>query len=600
MHPLPLLLATLLAATFLAAPLAAAPALPEDRPTALEPALELAAGEVVLTVVGTNDIHGQLTPTDRYRRPLGGMDWLAGHVGALRAHSARHYGGRGAVLLLDAGDAIQGTLLSNHSEGLAMVRVMNQIGYTAAIAGNHGFDFGPVGWTVDRVTPDAPDADPLGALRRAVQAADFPFLGANVRVREGGAHLGWLPPYTLAPLPGGRRVAVIGLESPHTPATTERANVAALRFEDPTATLAELVQDLDDRGLADVFVVAIHEGDGATLALRELLEAMPTRRDGRPLVDAVIAGHSHARNSWIAGGIPYVQSLASGAHLGMIQLVLRPDPHGRLRVARDRTRKQAAIPVVPRERHFMGEPVRAHAGVAAEIRGARAAIAALADRPLGVALGPLPRTGGRLADSVTGNLLADMMRAAARTQVAVINSGDIRDELPAGPLRYEQLFQVVPKNLQLVTLPAVPVPTLVKNLWRSIESCGRRGALQVSGLVVEFRRDCECPEVQENGVDPEARLLRLSTHDGRLLYEHREGGSYTAPEPVTVATSDFVHGGGAGYPAFRGLEAMPDPPPLRDRVAERMAARGHLDPADFAVGRYRQQGPSRCDPAPAP
>jgi len=90
---------------------------------------------VVLSVVGTNDVHGELLSSRR----KGGLTTFSGYVAALRA--AREEDG-GAMLLIDAGDMWQGTLESNLTEGAAVVEAFNALGYAAAAVGNHEFDFG--------------------------------------------------------------------------------------------------------------------------------------------------------------------------------------------------------------------------------------------------------------------------------------------------------------------------------------------------------------------------------------------------------------------------------------------------------------------------
>src|SRR4051812_17627432 len=72
-------------------------------------------GSVTLTIIGTNDLHGQLQ-----RLPL-----LAGFVDNVRAARAADGGG---VLLLDGGDMFQGTLESNLAEGADIVKAYNQMG----------------------------------------------------------------------------------------------------------------------------------------------------------------------------------------------------------------------------------------------------------------------------------------------------------------------------------------------------------------------------------------------------------------------------------------------------------------------------------------
>jgi len=127
-----------------------------------------APSEFVITIIGTNDVHGQLIQSEE----RGGLVTMSGYVGAVR--DAREQDG-GGVLLIDAGDMWQGTLESNLSEGAAMISAYNALGYTAAAIGNHEFDFGPIG---PKAIPVSDEDDPVEALKQRATEADFPLLAA--------------------------------------------------------------------------------------------------------------------------------------------------------------------------------------------------------------------------------------------------------------------------------------------------------------------------------------------------------------------------------------------------------------------------------------
>ena len=77
----------------------------------------------------------------------------------------------GKVLLVDAGDIYQGTLISNYGEGKVMVAAYNTLGYHAAAVGNHDFDFGP---------GKAGSSDRLAVIKQRTAEASFPVLALNV------------------------------------------------------------------------------------------------------------------------------------------------------------------------------------------------------------------------------------------------------------------------------------------------------------------------------------------------------------------------------------------------------------------------------------
>jgi 2',3'-cyclic-nucleotide 2'-phosphodiesterase (5'-nucleotidase family) len=92
-----------------------------------------APAQVSFTVLHTNDFHGQLEPA--------GANPGAARVAAV-INGVRTTVGAGNVLLVDAGDAMQGSLLSNLYKGEPTVAYFRTIWYQAAALGNHEFDWG--------------------------------------------------------------------------------------------------------------------------------------------------------------------------------------------------------------------------------------------------------------------------------------------------------------------------------------------------------------------------------------------------------------------------------------------------------------------------
>ncbi|MDE6288314.1 MAG: metallophosphoesterase, partial [Muribaculaceae bacterium] len=93
-------------------------------------AIPLTAQELV--IIHTNDTHSQIDPDED---GLGGIGRRKVVIDSIReAHDN--------VLLIDAGDAVQGTLYFNIFGGKVEQRLMNELGYDMRILGNHEFDNG--------------------------------------------------------------------------------------------------------------------------------------------------------------------------------------------------------------------------------------------------------------------------------------------------------------------------------------------------------------------------------------------------------------------------------------------------------------------------
>jgi len=107
---------------------------------------------------------------------IGGVDWFGGYLQAIRADAKEH---GGAVIVLDAGDAFQGTLISNRFQGRSVTDVYNALGVTAAALGNHEFDFG------------------IPVLKERIAQARYPILAANVFLKGTRQRPDWLRPSTI-------------------------------------------------------------------------------------------------------------------------------------------------------------------------------------------------------------------------------------------------------------------------------------------------------------------------------------------------------------------------------------------------------------------
>ena len=195
--------------------LAAACATPSPQPSQRDPAD--GAGDVPkhLVIVGINDVHGALLAAAAPRSlsawtsdPVGGAEWLGGWMDAIR-RDARDRGGE--ALLIDAGDAFQGTLISNQFQGRSVVDAFNALGVAAAAVGNHEFDFG------------------LPVLLERMQQARYPILSANVFKKGTRERPDWAKPSVLLDV-RGLKVGVIGLTTVDTPTVTNPLIVQDLEF----------------------------------------------------------------------------------------------------------------------------------------------------------------------------------------------------------------------------------------------------------------------------------------------------------------------------------------------------------------------------------
>ncbi len=526
------------------------------------------ASPVKLTVIGTADFHGALEAEidrDTGKRLLGGIDVMAAYIQAVRAQNP------GGVVLLDAGDLYQGTLLSAASEGAAVVEFYNMLGYDAVEVGNHDFDFGPLGY---HCMPSGPDEDPLGVIKMRIAESKFPWLCANMYDRSSGRPVSWtnLRPYTIITRKG-IKIAVIGLILTETPLVTNPLNVKGLEFHPLLDTLRRILPEVRAKG-AGVVIVLAHAGvrrDPRSGKIHgQIADLAGELEPGE--VDLIIGGHEHVTFTGRINGIPVVQTRPRGAEFARVELLV-DGQSGRL--LKDGLRLQDNVPFARGEKGtppvYAGRKTEPLANFAAKLVEFKRCIEKLEHIKLGRTLSTMDNQ--TALDSPVGNLVTDAMRATDKAiDIAMYNSGGLRTSILRGDITYGRIYEVVPfdNNIVLVSLTGTQITEIIEH-----GLSGPYGVMEISGLRVEF--DASAPAGK--------RCRSIETADGKPL---RAGKLYT------VATNDFVLNGGDGYYVFaKGINVHNTRTLIREVVARFIKEKGVVAPT--RGGRYRPCRKTRAE-----
>jgi len=559
--------------------------------------ITLNENEHLITIVGTNDIHGGIEPSFESGDPIGGMSAWASTVAAIRQGMSRVYPGRSGLVLVDAGDQFQGSLLSNFDEGKTTLSIMRAIGYDAVVPGNHDYDFGPVGWLEDSVSAStaAVARNPRGALLAALDGLDFPLLSANTFykaslkslstgrvVAVNGSYCApldgneginwstaerpaWVRPYQILNK-GGLRIALIGLDHPSTPTTTVSSNVADLCFRDPLTTYLDLYQSLATQ--ADIFVVGIHDSD---LAGRDVSKMVREIRASGSHLHAVIAGHTHRVERNDVDGVPIVQSGSGGRMYGMVDLVYNAQTRS---VDPAKSRVKSGIKIyhkkcdpqladICQSDDLQGvtlyrEPMVQQPSVEQLIDAARSHIAHLRGRRLARAGGKVNKDFNK--DSAMARFLTDTLRETLQSDIALINTGTIRSTFDAGEVLYEDLFDVMPFATRAVKVGPASTGTLVKIFDAAVSGTKPYGALMQSGLIIAVER--------QNNTN---RVRTISLADGTLLFDRERG--VVNNRDFVIGTSDFMMGVESGAEHLKDLPYLTsDAGVIREIVADQLTS----------------------------
>ncbi|WP_334072380.1 MULTISPECIES: bifunctional metallophosphatase/5'-nucleotidase [Paenibacillus] len=267
-----------------------------------------------LTILATSDIHGYIYPTD-YRnpdeRPLG----LAKLATLIRQERL----GDPDLLLLDNGDLIQGSPLAAYTfkqgEGThPAVAALNELGYDAAVPGNHEFNYGP------------------DLLRRVMEESAFPWLSAGITDKAGEPAFG--APY-IVKMVGAIKVAVLGVTTHYIPNWENPAHIREFEFHDALETVKRWVPRVREEVRPDVMIVSYHGGFERDLAEGEPAERLTGENQAYAMcaevkgIDVLITGHQHRLEAGEVNGVVIIQPGCNGQALGKITLELERDGDGR-------------------------------------------------------------------------------------------------------------------------------------------------------------------------------------------------------------------------------------------------------------------------------
>lgn len=517
---------------FVAALLGCSPALSDA------PAAKNAKRNVTISLLATNDVHGRIS-----QLPLFG-----GYVKNVRAARAADGGG---VVLLDAGDIFQGTLESNLTEGAAMLRGYRALRYTAVALGNHEFDFGPIG---PECTPTSPGDDPLGALRARIAEAAFPVLSANLRAHDGSPCTTLLPelrPSILHEV-AGVRIGIVGGLTQEALSATHAANVGGLAIAPLAGSVATEAKKLREQG-AQIVIALVHAGSecahmddaddttscdqrGEAFALaRALADAGPPADGAPPLVDVIVAGHTHAFVAHRVSGITIIESGSNGRAFGRVDLTLGGGDIHKL-VTKIFPPQALCADVLDAEvcTHgpYEGAPIDRDPSVLDAVRDDIARAKRAADEPIGVEItAEIERSSA--VESPLSNLVVDLMRRAVpRADAAFNNPGSVRVPLAKGPLTYGRAFEMMPFENRLATI-RMRVADLARVVLNSLQS--ERGLVSLSGV----RASAVCQGDQL-----------------RVTLTTSEGASLSPSKVLNVVTSDYVATSGDNL--LEGVMLAPD------------------------------------------
>lgn len=264
-------------------------------------------GTIALTIVHTNDTHGQ------YKNS-------ASTVGFEKVKAIADK--KNADLILDAGDAFHGLPFATIEQGKSTAELLRAVGYDAVCPGNHDFNYGAAALkALGTEEPAVKTEDSEGRADKAQK--NFKLLNANVVNASDGQN--YFQPYMTKTVTRGEevsvKVGVFGLISPDIYSSTAPENVKDVRFDDAVEAAKKTVSKLKNDEKCDVIIALTHIGmteKEGMLSSRDIAKAVPE-------INVIIDGHTHAQYDEVVGNTLIAQTGAYFSNAGIVKIFYEPD-----------------------------------------------------------------------------------------------------------------------------------------------------------------------------------------------------------------------------------------------------------------------------------
>ena len=490
-----------------------------------------------VTILYTNDVH---TYIDKQAPEL--------TYAAIAALKQSYQNAGKKVLLVDAGDHVQGTAYGSMDQGASIIELMNAAGYDAATPGNHEFDYG-----MDRA-------------KELMRDADFPYLSCNwVDLRT---NLRVLPEIKVF-VRGGVRIAFVGITTPETftkstPAyfmnKTQTKYIYDILGGEDGQKLYSAVQKAVDKAkcLADVVIGLGHLGVDPSSSPWTSEEVIAHTTG----FDAFIDGHSHTvmENKQVAD--------ASGRMVTLTQTGSYFANVGEMTIAPDGTISTRLVSTYDQEDVAVAAEQAAWVNTVDDMLGEKIAVA---DTKFYITDPATGKRRIRSGETNLGDFVADGIYTyfneveQLHCDIAIMNGGGIRSDEDAGYWTFKTCKQVSPFGnvacLMSVTGKQIQDALEFAARFAGAEGKENGGFLQVAGATYEIHTDIP------NTVQTDDKNVWIGSATGTPRVQNvkiydRHTGTYEPLDPAkTYALAGMnytLRNLGDGFAMFDGAELIKD------------------------------------------
>ena len=441
------------------------------------------------------------------------------------------------VLMVDAGDAIQGGTVGILSKGMDIIKIMNLVGYDVAILGNHEFDYG------------------LEQLTNITQELKSGYICSNFCFRNNKTSI--LPPYKIISTDNNIKIAFIGVITPQAFSKTSLHSVTDsdgnpiydfLIDSNGTElfdTIQKYINEVKKKGVNYVIIISHLGNDPLEKYYTDNLISHLTG------VDLLLDGHSHSVYNTFSEDkngnfIPIMQTGEKLNNIGMVKI------NNNREIT---TNILSEIPKIFNNEYAMyvnrGNKMR---WVDSSIKYKLDEIMHQYDDKLNEKIGYVDfdmLINKRNSDeNILCNLVVDAIKHIGNSDISIINSGNVRNDLIKGNITYKNIINILPFYNDIV-IKKIKGKDILDALEFGVKHLSNNPQRfpQVSGIIYEIDTSIESSvEVDDNGIFKSIKGKR------RVKDVMINGEELNSEKIYKVSLPYFIAKGGDGYSMFSKYE----------------------------------------------
>ena len=479
-----------------------------------------------IIILHTNDVHC-------------GIDDIIGYDG-LMLYKKELMVDHKHVLVVDAGDHIQGGTIGLISKGSDIIDIMNYVGYDAVALGNHEFDY------------------KLEQLNNLTNRTNTKYICANFCYRKNKTTV--FDPYKIIDV-GEKKIGFIGVLTPqaltksylHSLVDEEGNLIYDLLTEDDGLELANRIQSYiellrKEKGVSYVILLA-HLGYGGDALEQYTSRGLLSNLEG---VDAIIDGHTHLVYNEL-------HKDKNGKGVYIAQAGTKLQSLGKITISSDGKITSEMIDEIPysedfpdaytierqgKNRYvdgntyqFLQNIIESHAHEFEEVIG-------FSDFDLNITKDNI--AGIRLEENTLGDLVTDAVRYYGEADIAMMNAGSIRDNLKKGNITYNHILNILPFSSRII-VKEVSGQDILNALEFGMRLLPNRTSRfpQVSGIKFKVDETIKSPVV----IDQDENFEKVEGE--RRVYDVYVGEEKISENKIyKISFDEYLADGGDGYSMF--------------------------------------------------